>query len=208
MHKKTIWLGLFILSLSLSGCKLMNKDKSHLSKVQDKLINMEGYACLARVSHINNENLNTYETKQVYQMDGSYRLEVTKPKNIEGLTTICNGEKIIQYNPQIENSKIVELPANHFRNQIFLGTFVQNYWQSEEVAIKVQKTEGALATVLDAVIPGASKHMSTQRLWIDQQTYKPIRMAVYNQENQETISVEFIEFTYNPEIDENVFTIE
>lgn len=207
MFKKTISIALLILSLSLSGCKLMSENIPNTSSVQDELINMEGYACIARISHITDENVNTYEAKQVYKVNGLYRFEVIKPEHIEGLTTICNGEKIIQYNPQVENPKAVELPVNHFRNQIFLGTFVDNYLQSENVDIEVQKSEDGNLAVLEAVIPGGSKHMSTQRLWIDQKTHKPVQMAIYNRENKEIITIEFTEFTYNPQIDENVFII-
>lgn len=208
MNKKIAWLGLIIISLSLVGCKMTKSHSKNPSRVQDKLINMKGYACLARITHINDDNTNTYETKQVYQMDGNYRFEVTKPKHIEGLTTICNGEKIIQYNPKVDNPKPVELPVNDFRNQIFLGTFVKNYLQSEEVAIEVQKIDNDITTVLEAVIPGGSKHMSVQRLWVDQKTHNPIRMGIYNQEGKENITIEFIEFTYNPKIDERIFTID
>ncbi|HHX60953.1 MAG TPA: outer membrane lipoprotein carrier protein LolA [Epulopiscium sp.] len=208
MSKKIIGLTLFILTLTLSGCRLMNKNSSHPSSVQEKLMNMQGYACVAKIAYIEGESLNTYEAKQVYQMNGYYRFEIMKPKHIEGLTTIYNGEKVIQYNPQVENPKAVELPTNNFRNQIFLGTFVQNYLQSEEVAMAVNKTEGEVTTMLEAVIPGGSKHMSTQRLWIDQKTYKPVRMAIYDQGKKETVTIEFTEFTYNPKIDESVFIID
>ena len=207
MTKKIAWLGLLLVSLSLSGCKIMDKSENP-SRAQEKLISMEGYACLARITHINDKDTNTYETKQVYKMDGRYRFEVTKPEHIEGLTTICNGEKIIQYNPKADNPKAIELPVNNFRNQIFLGTFVKNYLQSEEVAIEVQKMDSGITTVLEAVIPGGSEHMSAQRLWIDQKTHKPIRMGIYNRDGKENITVEFIEFTYNPEISERVFSID
>ena len=208
MAKKIICVGLLILSLSLSGCRLISGDDAHPSTAQEKLISMDSYACVASVSHIKPENITTYETNQVYEMNGRYRFEVKKPSHIEGLTTIYNGEKVIQYNPQLENPQVVELPVNEFRNQIFLGTFVQNYLQSEDVAIAVQKLEGAQTTILEAIIPGGSKHMSTQRLWLDQKTHKPLRMAIYNQAAEETITIDFIQFTYNPQIDESIFAIE
>lgn len=204
MIKKIICLSLFVLSLSVLGCN----HSSHPGTAQEKLINMTGYVCVASISHIDEESSNTYESNQVYEMAGRYRFEVTKPDHIKGLTTIYNGEKVIQYNPQIENPKAVELPVNNFRNQIFLGTFVRNYLQSEDVAMAVQKMEGQLTTMLEAVIPGGSKHMSTQRLWLDNKTGKPVRMTIYNQNEKETIKIEFIEFTYDPEINESIFTIQ
>ncbi len=203
MTKQLIGLGLIVLSLSVVGCK----GNAYPSKVQEKLINMEGYTCVASISSISEGNSNTYQSNQIYEMSGRYRVEVTKPEHIKGLTTICNGEKVIQYNPQIENPKIVELPVNNFRNQMFLGTFVQNYLQSEDVAIEVQKIEGGLTTMLEAVIPGGSKHMSTQRVWLNPETGEPVRMTISNQDDEETIKIEFIEFTYDPQINESIFMI-
>lgn len=207
MNKKITWLVVIILSLSLSGCRLASKDKSSRN-VEENLINMEGYAALVQVSHISDGKSNTYQAKQVYQMEGNYRFEVVKPEHIVGLTTIFNGEKVIQYNPNVDHPKAVELPINNFRNQVFLGSFVENYLQSKNVAIEVQTTQESLRTVLEAIIPGGSTHMSSQKLWIDQESEKPVQMVIYNAEGQETVVVEFIEFTYNPEINESIFTIE
>ena len=178
------------------------------SNIQDKITNMESYACHARVSHMDNEKTSTYETKQVYQMDGQYKVEVIKPGHLAGLTTICDGDKIVQYHPKLDQSKLSKLSPNNFRNQMFLGTFVQNYLQSEDVSIQVQNVEESLTTVLEAIIPGGSEHMNTQRVWIDQKTSKPVQMSIYNKDNKETIKIEFLEFTYNPKINQSIFTTE
>jgi len=207
MLKKVISLLLICLSLSLGGCIFPSKQDSDASKIQDKLVNMEGYACLANVTHISNDATSVYETKQVYQMDGQYRMEVIKPEHVAGLTTVFNGEKIMQYNAKLDQSHMSELIPNDFRNQLFLGTFVKNYLQSEDVCIEVQSKQAGITTVLEAVIPGGNKHMCMQRVWIDQKTYQPIRMAVLNEEDKETVVIEFLEFTYNPKINESIFSV-
>ena len=155
MSKRSMGLLLIFLSLSLYGCS--GNQNTAANKIQDQLINMEGYACLTQVSHMNNDKTNTYETKQVYQMDGQYRVEVIEPEHIVGLTTICNGEKIVQDHPKLEQSALNELGENNFRNQMFLGTFVKNYLQSEDVSIEVQNMGDALTTVLEAKIPSVDR---------------------------------------------------
>lgn len=206
--RKIIWLSLIILSLSLSGCKLMGGNENSQARAEEKLLNMDGYAALVQVSHVGDDKSNTYQAKQIYDMNGNYRFEVVEPEHIAGLTTFFNGEKVIQYNPNVDEPKAVELPVNDFRNQIFLGSFIENYLQSENVSIEVQKTKESLVTVLEAIIPGGSIHMSSQKLWIDQETKEPVRMVIYNEDQAETVIVEFNEFTYNPEIKESIFTIE
>lgn len=208
MYKKIMGLVLLSLILSLTACKLINKNNIHEGNAEEALLAMNGYAAIVKISNIDNDKATTYEAKQIYQMDGKYRFEVLAPERLKGLTTVFNGEKVVQYNPQIENAKPIELPLNNFRNQIFLGTFVKNYLQSEEVAIAVQNIDEAVTTVLEAVIPGGSQHMSTQKLWLDQKTRKPLRMVIYNKDQQESIMIEFLDFAYNPEIDESIFNIQ
>lgn len=205
MSKRSTGLLLFILSLSLYGCS--GNQNTAANKIQDQLINMEGYACVAQVSHVSNDKTSTYETKQVYQMDGQYKVEVIQPEHIVGLTTICNGERIVQYHPKLEQSALNELGGNDFRNQMFLGTFVKNYLQSEDVSIEVQNMDNALTTILEAKIPGGSRHMSTQRVWVDQKTFKPIQMSIYNKDDKETVKIEFVEFIYNPKINQSIFEL-
>lgn len=208
MSKRIIGLLFIFVSIWLYGCMGGVGKDPKAGEIQDKIINMESYACQARVSRIDNEKINIYETQQVYQMDGQYKVEVISPDNLTGLITICDGQQIVQYNSKLDQSKLTPLSPNNFRNQMFLGTFVQNYLQSEDVSIEVQNIEESLTTVLEAVIPGGSEHMSIQRVWIDQKTSKPVQMSIYNKDNKETVKIEFLEFTYNPKIDPSIFTVD
>lgn len=205
MPLKYIKVIIVMISLSLCGCSL--GEKINPSEIQDQLTNMDGYACLVRISHKHDQQMNTYEARQVYQMDGRYREEVIKPENLAGLTTIFNGENVIQYNSKVDQSHISELSHHDFRNQLFLGSFVKNYLQSEDVSIEVQAGEPGLTTMLEAVIPGGSAYMAWQRLWIDQKTRHPLQMIVYDQNDEEVVVIEFLEFAYNPRIDESIFTV-
>ena len=208
MHRRVRILAVIMVCLSLSGCRLISGGQSQGLGVEEKLMNMDSYAASLEISHMDNGEKNTYQAKQLYQIDGNYRFEVIKPDYISGLTTIYNGEKIIQYNPNVDEPKLVELADNEFRNQIFLGSFIKNYLQSQDVSIEVQNIEGATTTVLEAIIPGGSKHMASQKLWLDHESKKPVTMIIYNEEGQETVIIKYGEFTYNPKIDQSIFTIE
>ena len=50
--------------------------------------------------------------------------------------------------------------------------------------------------------------MSTQRVWIDQKTSQPVQMSIYNEDNKETVKIEFLKFTYDPKIDPSIFSVE
>lgn len=210
MYRKNIinYIILPMISILIYGCSFSNPRPQNPAKAQDKLLAMESYMCLAKITHIDGDKRNTYESKQAYCIDGKYRVEVTKPQHIAGVVTVFDGEKILQYNPNTSGTQILELQPNSFRNQTFLGTFLHNYLQSEEVTLEVQNIDQETAVVLEAIIPGGSVYMATQKLWIDGNTNKPARMVIYDQEDQETVIIEFLKFTYNPEIQKDIFTME
>lgn len=189
------------------GCERSDEKKSDIKKAQDKLLSLTSYACDVEITHISEKEKHTYKAKQIYHIDGRYRMEILKPDTGKGVTTIFDGEKIWQYNPYVKLSKVIELTPNSFRNQIFLGTFIHNYLQSEQVALETRRLDQNDAVALEAVIPGGSTYMASQKLWIDEKSSTPIRMAIYDENNNERVTVEFLEFTYNPEVKEGVFSL-
>ena len=62
-------------------------------------------------------------------------------------------------------------------------------------------------TVIEAVIPGGNKYTSSEKLWIDNETIKPVKLVIYDREEQEKYILEFSEFEYNAEFEEGTFDI-
>lgn len=191
---------------SLSGCGSAAEGSTH-EKIQKKLTDMKSYECTANVTRISNKGENTYGVKQWYQITGEYRMEMTSPENVVGNYTIYDGKKVCQYNPKMNSAVAVEVEANQARNELFLGQFVQNYLQSEDVAIAVDSLEEGKCTVLEAVIPGNYKYTATEKLWIDNETLLPVQFVIYDVDGKERYIINYEEFTYNAEIDPNMFKI-
>jgi len=205
--KKLLLLFILTTGCFLTSCSFKEKSKSPIEKIHEKLTSMENYGCVADVRFISNKGENTYKTKQHYKMTGEYRLEILAPENLQGLVTVYDGQKLIQYNPRILGEVITEQPESESANEIFLGAFLKNYLQSEGVALEVFNHNSENYTVLEAVIPDGGKYLATEKLWISNKSLNPVKLVIYDKEGKERIIVEYLEFKYNVNLDESVFRI-
>lgn len=210
MKKIVYCLFLCIILLCLNGCtKTENKENlSTMEKIQNQLLNMENYACVATVEHISSKNTRTYEMKQFCKKTGEYRLEMISPESVEGIITTYDGKRICQYNPRVEGKLIKDIEPSKYVDEMFLTAFISNYLQSEETSIETSKFDASKCTVLEAVIPGEHKYLSTEKLWVDNENLTPKQLIIYDKENKERIKVSYKEFKFNAQLDNKIFNIE
>ena len=201
---------LLILGMLFGLCGCNSSPKSNMTemeKIQKQLNEMESYQCTATMKRISNKGENTYETKQYFKSTGEYRLELTAPETVAGNYTVFDGEKICQYNPRIEGKIVKKVPESQQRNELFLGQFVKNYMQSEGVSVDAAAMDESQCTVLEAVIPGKDANLSTEKLWVDSKTLKPVQFIIYNQKGNERYILNYKDFEYNPNLKGELFTI-
>lgn len=202
---------IFVIAFLLVGCSKASTDNSEnmsdMEKIQKQLLNMQNYACVATVEHISNNSTKTYETKQFCKKTGEYRLEMLAPESVEGIITTYNGKTICQYNPRVKGEIKKDIEASKYVDEMFLNAFIKNYMQSEETAIATSKFDSSKCTVLEAVIPGENKYLSTEKLWVDNETVIPKQLIIYDTENKERIKVTYKEFKFNAQLDDKIFDI-
>jgi outer membrane lipoprotein-sorting protein len=76
------------------------------------------------------------------------------------------------------------------------------------VSVVSATVDEALATVIEAAIPGDNPHMATERLYVDNETLLPIRLIIFDSNGAERIVVIYNTFEYNVNIAENTFQIQ
>lgn len=203
---KSFILIVFLITV-FSGCSIKKDEVSTMEKIQNQLKNMESYQCTGTLTRISNKSENVYEIKQYYKSTGEYKLEMLAPEDVAGNYTVYNGESVFQYNPRIQGKVIQGVPKSQMRNELFLGCFIKNYFQSEDVNVETGNMDIQKSTVLEAVIPGENKYTATEKLWIDEETLKPLKLVIYDTEGKERYIIEYKDFEYNIDIDENIFKI-
>ena len=178
-----------------------------MQKIQDRLNNLESYVCDATLKRISNKGENIYEIRQYYKISGQYKLEMLAPEAIKGNYTVFDGEKIFQYNPRIDGKVIMDVPQSKQRDELFLGSFIKNYFNSENVSIAVDNMDEGMTTVLEAVIPEGGDYLVTEKLWINNETLDPVQLIIYDKNNNERLVVNYNSFSYNEEINDDIFKV-
>ena len=209
MKKVICALCIACLSIVFSSCGNAEQQQplTEMEKIQKQLNEMENYQCSATMERFSNKGNDTYETNQYFKATGEYRLELTAPETVAGNYTVFDGKTICQYNPRINGKIKKDVPENQQRNELFLGKFLKNYMQSEEVSVEAAALDESRCTVLEAVIPGGNANMATEKLWVDNETLKPVQFVIYDKEGNETYRLTYHTFEYDAVLDESLFTI-
>lgn len=202
-----LFLSVFLV-FALSSCKKNEDEMSTMQKIQKQLNEMESYECNATLKRVSNKGENIYETKQYYKKTGEYKLELLAPETVSGNYTVFDGKTICQFNPRINGKLLIDVKDSQQRSELFLGQFIKNYMQSEGVSVDVMKLDESKCTVLEAVIPGNDKYIATEKLWVDNETLKPVQFIIYDSQGKERYVVTYNKFEYNVSFDDETFKIQ
>jgi outer membrane lipoprotein-sorting protein len=180
---------------------------SAFERVQRMLMELENYRAIATVEYFSNRGMNSYETVQHAKISGEYRVEVTAPEHVSGSITASDGKQIFQFNSRVNGSVNLMVQETPERSEIFLTSFIKNYLQSEEISVSVSDMEEGVRTVLEANVPGEHPYLTTSRLWVDNETLMPVRLAIFDRDGAERIVVTYHVFEKNVELNDSLFTL-
>lgn len=196
---------LLLCIMVLAGC---TQAKSYPS-IQDRLMAMESYETDCRLTYISNKGKTVYETKQLAERSGRYRIETSKPEEYKNNIVMYDGKMVWQYNPNLKENKIrISPPDKASRREVLLFSFIENYVKSKDTGVETAALDESRCTVLEAKLPGGSRLLATEKLWIDNESQNPIKLVIYDENNDERIVAEFSNFVYNCNLDEKDFQID
>lgn len=196
-------------ALMLSGCgRKTELDQNAYEKIQNALLTMQSFEADAEITYISNKNTHTYQTRQQARMTGEYRIEVTGPEKVSGNITMFDGSTIYQFNTRVSGKISVTQSDVSERLELFVTSFIKNYVKSQEQSISVANMGDSLCTVLEAVIPGEHPYLRTEKLWVSNKTYKPVKLVIYDPDGVERIVVSYEKFEYNVIFDDKLFKLQ
>lgn len=204
LKRTTCVIAVMMLSLILSSCA---KDQlTPMEEIQNQLSTMENCQAKGTLTRISNKGEMTYEIAQCSKITGEYRLEILAPEHMSGNFTVYNGNEVSQYNSRTNELVKLDIPNGKQGSELFFTSFVKNYLKSENVSIttSVNLDENS-CTVLEAVIPGGNKYIATEKAWIDNETLKPLKFVIYDEEGKERYIIIYNEFEYNLDLDNSIF---
>ena len=174
------------------GCQRRESTKEEVYKeFQKKIVTMSSYKCVAEVEATGNKSSHNYVFIHTYVKPDYYKLEVVEPKDLKGKTMEYKDDKVIVSNPDIKDK--IELPNTvDNRQYTFIGDFIKNYLQNEEVNIKLSGD----SLILETTIPGDNEYFNKQILYVNKETKNPEKMEILNAEGKPSFKVKYKEFEW------------
>ena len=181
-----------LITVVVIGCQKRSATKEEVYQdFQKKISTMSSYTCKAQVEVIGNKSEHKYEYIHTYNKPDYYKLEVVSPEHLKGKTMEYKDEKIIVKNPDINDT--LELPNTGKNKQyLFIGDFIKNYLQNEDMNIK--STSSSL--VLEVSISGGSEYFDKQLLYINLKTKQPEKMEILDVKGNPKFIVTYNEFEW------------
>lgn len=181
-----------VVSIGVVGCKNKQYTKEEVyEEFQNQMSKISSYTCTAKVEAIGNKENTTYIFKHTYKKPDYYKLEVKSPKSLEGKTIEYSGDKVKVYNPTINDT--VELQnINNDANYLFIGDFIKNYMENENVNLETSDSE----LKIEVEIPGDNKYFNKQVLYVNNKTKNPDKMEIIDSEGKTIFIVTYEDFQY------------
>ena len=195
--KKFFLIGVIIIIIAIAGFFIYSSYNSSktgnttINKTEEQLIqdvlNISFYKAKLKVKVTSNKNENQYIIKQEVNKNVSTQ-EVLQPENISGIVTTYENGKLTLFNSKLNLSQIYEEYSYIANNDLWLNSFVKEYKENEgktkisyegnNIILEVQKQE---------------KYHNSKKLYIDKKSGKPVKLIVQDNNQKETICIEYTE---------------
>ena len=193
-----------ILMISLFGCG--TKDGHDIYKEIYKRYNsMESYYAEAEVICKNDRSENVAHIRQFYMAPDKYSMVVDSPEEIAGSGYVFNGKTIL-VKSGFGKTEVMDFCLPDERSALCITDFFAEYYKSEETAIATASgLKNGDVTILECIVSGRKPTMFRQKLWIDNNTYLPVKLETYDVNNNVVVTIKYNEFKRNCDIDKTLF---
>lgn len=204
--KSKSWIIVFVMILLMTGCS-EKTDEEIFYKAQKRMIDMETYVCTADITIYGNKSPVKYTAKQWYKAPNKHKIEIVGPESLKGKTTIYNGKRAWVSHPRIGQEWLMEDFSTAIEQKFFLGYFLSNFLNTENAKLSRETVDKNEYILIGAEIPGNHPYFSQEKLWFDVNKYYPHKLQVLDINDNIIINVEYIDFKFNENLDDNIFTI-
>ncbi len=200
--QKTVIGCMIILLLALSACQ----GKTQASVTDEEtalqmLQSLQSYEAQVSITFYAQQGESTYTVNQKARQEGAYRMEIVEPAVYAGITTICDGEQIVQTDPTIGGQ--VSARKNPVRDVLFLYSFLEAYQKNP----KGCSEEDADTLVLSAEYTGEHQKIVSGRLTLAKGSGMPLSLVISDQAGNPSLHMTFQSFEANPQLADENFQI-
>lgn len=192
--------------LLMVGCT-PKTDTELFYELQKRLNEIESYEAQVEITSMGNKEPNKYLMKQWFKKPNMYRLEALEPESIKGKITVSDGNKAWIHHPAVDQKWMMQKFSHSEEQNMFLGYFIKNCLESENTSLAKKELEREEYLLIQTDIPGNHAYYSKEVLWLNTITMKPYLLQVFDTKNQLRIEVKYLEFEYDPKLEDSLFKI-
>lgn len=192
---------------SLVGCREKTKEEE-FNDIQKTFSTINNYISVGDITVVGNKSSKSFKVKHTFQKPDKYIAEIIEPKENQGNKVIYNKDVAYMYNKKIEQYTIlkqIDIPED---KTLFLGYFLRNLSNVEELKIDKETIENREYIVIGIEIPGSNIYRAYEKLWIDKSTKLPYKLKVYDSKYNEIVKIRYQDVEYNTNIDKEIFNID
>lgn len=191
---KIIILSILILSIFLIIIFNMSYKKNETGnnktsqEIVQYILNISEYYSKIEVEILNNRSTTKYIIEQEYK-NGIEKHIVKEPKNIEGITIINEGNTLKIQDSVLNITKIINNYEYISDNCLDLSSFIREYKESDNQ--KYEENEQYIIMKVDR--NGENRYTKQKLLYIDKNTYEPVKMQIKDTNNNTRIDIKYSE---------------
>lgn len=201
MKKHILFILSLILMLSASSCILKKKDKT----VDDYLKNLNSYKAEVEVEIFSNKGTSQYRLIQFFKNPDKLRVETLEPDFLKGKVMVLKDGKFQIFHPLI-NQKY-EGDCEKEDTLIHLGIIQSSIVNSKEYETSHCILDETECIKLRTKIEGDNIYKHEGVVYFTKQDIKPLYFEIYDNSGTLRYRAKYINFEYNKEISDDVFTI-
>lgn len=172
--------------------------------VYEKYNAIKSFEAEAEITVKTDKTANTYTVKQYFLAPDNYKTEITAPEAMKGIGYSLSEGKLSLNSSDGEKYSLDDYSPDD-RSYVFINDFFAEYYKSEETAVETAGGKMGGCTVLKNALQNTNPYRHSQTIRINNNDFTPESLTTYDIDGNEVICVRYKSFTYNAELDKNIF---
>lgn len=193
-----------IIVLALAGCG--KKDAGEVAEeLQRVMEDMDGYQGKGTMTLHTSREPQTYSVEIWHQAPHYYRVSLTNAGKDVTQIVLKNDDGVFVLTPHLNKSFRFQSSWPERHGQVYMyHTLAESIIQDRNR----QFAEEDGAYVFDVVSNLQNRSIKRQRIWLDKDTYAPIRVQAMDENARVLLEMQFDSFRFNPRFDDDSFDME
>jgi len=184
-----------ILMISLCSCG-RKTEHDHYKEIYKRYNDIQNFSATVEMTVQNSQGKSVYTAEQKYKAPDLFEVIFTEPQSVSGSGYVFDGETVL-LKSGFGHSEELNAVSALVRSSVSVEDFFEEFYKSEETSVTTEATVSGKQTCFSCFLPGKNKNRFSQSLWINNDTYLPIRLVTYGIDEKPTVTVEFCEFVRN-----------